>query len=122
MHPRKKKPVGERLALQALQKHYGHPLRADGPRLQDIRLEEGFLLLSFDQLLSCSVPLQGFEVLDGITALYRSVPAAIDGCSVRLDVRELTQPLAVRYGWEPYSLANLTDVRGLPASTFKQEL
>ena len=76
VHPRKKKPVGERLALQALEKHYGHPLRADGPRLQDFRL----------------------------------------------DVRELTQPLAVRYGWEPYSLANLTDVRGLPASTFKQEL
>ena len=122
VHPRKKKPVGERLALQALEKHYGHPLRADGPRLQDIRLEEGSLLLLFDQFLASSGPLQGFEVLDGSTALYRSVPAAIDGCSVRLDVRELSQPLAVRYGWEPYSPASLTDVRGLPASTFKQEL
>ena len=31
VHYRQKRPVGERLALQALEKHYGHAVKADGP-------------------------------------------------------------------------------------------
>ncbi len=119
VHPRRKRPVGERLALQALEKHYGRPLRADGPLVRKVCPEDGFLVLCFGQPLSSDGPLRGFEVLDGAAALYVPVPAAIEGCSVRLDVRALKEPLAVRYGWEPFTRANLTNLRGLPASTFK---
>lgn len=120
VHPRLKKPIGERLALQALEKYYGHPLKADGPRVQGIRREGECLVLLFDQpLAKPDGSLRGFEVLDGATARYEAVSAAIDGCSVRLDVRSMAEPLAVRYGWEAFTRANLTNLRGLPASTFK---
>ena len=122
VHPRRKKPVGERLALQALDKYYGHPVRGDGPLIQAARLEDGCIVLSFGTMLAADEPLTGFEVLDGATGLYRSVPAVVAGETVRLDVRSLAEPLSVHYGWAPFSLANLKDTRGLPASTFSIDI
>jgi len=56
-------------------------------------------------------PLRGFLV-DG-----RAAAAFIRGDRVVLSVRG--KPLAVYYGWEPYTDANLVNEEKLPASTFK---
>ena len=47
VHYKNKKPVGERLALQALAKHYGHHVAADGPLAQDAILVDGKVLVDF---------------------------------------------------------------------------
>lgn len=48
IHPKKKRPVGERLALLALNKSYGRPgLLCEAPRLSELSVENGALTLRF---------------------------------------------------------------------------
>ena len=49
IHPKKKRPVGERLAKQALNKVYGKSeLLCEAPRLRGLTVENGSLILRFD--------------------------------------------------------------------------
>ena len=44
---------------------------------------------------------------------------ALVGETVVLTCPEVNRPRLVRYGWEPYTRANLVNGAGLPASTFR---
>ena len=48
IHPKKKKPVGERLALQARHYVYGEKVLSDAPRLVDAEVSDGELALIFE--------------------------------------------------------------------------
>ena len=123
VHYKEKKPVGERLALQALAKHYGHDVVADGPLPQGLTSFGRFLEVDFgsqaDLRTSDGGPLSGFEVQDAADGLFHTVSAEIDGNRVFLDCSALKHPMAVRYAWQPYTRANLVNATGLPASTFR---
>ena len=122
VHYREKKPVGERLALQALAKHYGHPVQADGPLPREAAFVDGDVVIDFypqtGLRASDGGPITGFEVQDAADGLFHPVPARIQSGMVRLDASTLRRPLAVRYAWQPYTRANLVNAAGLPASTF----
>ena len=122
VHYREKKPVGERLALQALAKHYGHPVQADGPLPREAALVDGDVVIDYypqTALRSADGgPITGFEVQDAADGLFHPVEARIQSGLVRLDASALRRPLAVRYAWQPYTRANLVNATGLPASTF----
>ena len=47
IHPKRKKPIGRRLALQALRHVYGLPILSDSPSLRAIRKEGRELIVSF---------------------------------------------------------------------------
>ena len=123
VHYREKKPVGERLALQALTKHYGHNVVADGPLPQGLTYYGSSLEVDFGARTSLCTsdggPVIGFEVQDVADGLYHPVEAKIEGNSVFLDCSALKRPMAVRYAWQPYTRANLVNATGLPASTFR---
>ena len=124
VHYKEKKPVGERLALQALAKHYGHDVVADGPLALEAALKDGKVFIDFfpttDIRSSDGGPIVGFEVQDAADGLYHPVSVtAISGGVVQLDVSALREPKAVRYAWQPYTRANLIGGPGLPASTFR---
>ncbi|MEZ5324909.1 MAG: sulfatase-like hydrolase/transferase, partial [Verrucomicrobiales bacterium] len=59
VHPTNKRPVGERLALQALKKTYGKDVVADGPTLAEVMIRDGEAKVRFDNTGS------GLTTLDG---------------------------------------------------------
>ena len=123
VHYRQKRPVGERLALQALEKHYGHAVKADGPLAKEAARAGQDVYVDFypqDALRSADGgPIVGFEVQDAADGLFHPVAAEVSGGLVRLDCAAIRAPKAVRYAWQPYTRANLVNATGLPASTFR---
>lgn len=129
VHYKNKKPVGERLALQALAKHYGHHVAADGPLAREAVLVDGKVLVDFGPQTGLHASdggsIVGFEVLDAADGMYHSVEAQVlPGTSdmICLDASFLREPTLVRYAWQPYTRANLVNGTGLPASTFRLKL
>lgn len=132
VHPRNKRPIGERLAWKALKNMYGRPkLVADGPSVPiAVQSQEG-TLVSFSRDKEGLHPssgdrLIGFEVAgkDGIfhPAEARVIEARITEVKsefVLLTCPEVAEPVEVRYAWQPFTRANLVNGAGLPASTFK---
>jgi Lysophospholipase L1 and related esterases len=123
VHYRQKRPVGERLALQALEKHYGHAVKADGPLAKEAACVGQDVYVDFypqDALRSADGgPIVGFEVQDAADGLFHPVAAEVSGGLVRLDCAAIRAPKTVRYAWQPYTRANLVNATGLPASTFR---
>ena len=66
-------------------------------------------------------PLTGFEVA-GEDGVYHAAKAEIDGESVIVSCAEVSHPQTVRYGWHPFSRANLVNEALLPCSTFKKKI
>ena len=126
VHYKNKKPVGQRLALQALAKYYGQDVPADGPLSQKAVLVEGNVVVDFGTQAGLHASdgdaITGFEVLDAADGRYHPVEATVlPGTAerVRLDCTGLREPSMVRYAWQPYTRANLVNAAGLPASTFR---
>lgn len=125
VHPRHKQEVGQRLARQALARVYGHACVASGPEVAGVAFEGGAALVSFryGAGLRCAdgAALRTFEVAhdDGLFSPARAVVLP-DG-RLRVWSDEVPEPRFVRYGWQPFTRANLVNADGLPASTFRSE-
>lgn len=65
--------------------------------------------------------LRTFEVAGYDEVFYPAV-ATIKGNEVRLTCPQVPRPAFVRYGWQPFTKANLVNGDGLPASTFRVEV
>ena len=126
VHYHTKRPVGERLALQALKHTYGHELVCEGPTLTfAARGKDNDIILHFDHAdgLTCT---KGFEIAayDGMfhPADIKIVPPAPDrreeGDKILLSSPAVKYPMLVRYGWSGFTDADLSNKQGLPASTF----
>ena len=63
-------------------------------------------------------PLRTFEVA-GEDGVYYPASAVIEGDRIRIKSVEVSHPVSVRYGWQPFTRANLVNGAGLPASTFE---
>ena len=48
-----------------------------------------------------------------------AVECLIKNNTVIVRSKEVKQPAAARYGWQPFTRANLVNAAGLPASTFR---
>ncbi len=126
VHPRQKKPVGERLARQALHNVYGMAhVTPQGPTPQSVRVDGRALRIEMKygagMHASDGKPLGVFEVAE-IDGLYHPASAQVVGDNVLLvSSPEVEHPRFVRYGWQPYTESNLVNADGLPASTFKEE-
>ncbi len=125
VHPKQKRPVGERLAAWALHNYYGlSHVVPSGPLVKDVVFEKSSALVSFDYAegLSASdgAPLRGFEIA-GDDGIFHAAQAAVKGKCVRVKNKKVKNPVAVRYAWQPYTDANLVNGAKMPASTFKKE-
>uniref|UniRef100_A0AB33IXB6 GDSL-type esterase/lipase family protein n=1 Tax=Prevotella sp. GTC17254 TaxID=3236794 RepID=A0AB33IXB6_9BACT len=124
VHPTRKMAVGQRLARWALAKSYGHQLVPSGPLMKHVDYREGAAYVSFDYADGLKTAdgkdLRTFEVA-GEDGLYHPAQAQIAGRQVKVWSRQVAKPVAVRYGWQPYTRANLVNSSLLPASTFRDE-
>lgn len=117
VHYTTKRPVGERLALQALAHTYGHAVESEGPRPRAVVSGQGqTLIVSFDHADGLTVT-RGFEIAswDGI---FKPATVVVDSNKVILHAEGVTFPQMVRYNWTPVTRGDLRNGSGLPASTF----
>ncbi|MCI9608471.1 MAG: cyclically-permuted mutarotase family protein [Muribaculaceae bacterium] len=127
VHPRNKRPVGERLGRIALNRVYSVgnlnpsgplPLRAEviAPGTVMIDMEYGNGLTTSD-----GKPARTFEVAE-IDGIYYPAEATLSDNQIILKNMDITNPRFVRYAWQPFTRANLVNSDSLPASTFKIEI
>lgn len=122
VHPTHKKEVGERLAHWALNKTYGKDMLPSGPLFKSAERKGNTVYLTFDYGEGMH-PAKGEEIstieIAETEGLY--VPAkvkVIDG-KIEVSAPGIKSPRYVRYGWQPFTRANLVNKDELPASTFK---
>lgn len=122
VHPRHKREVGERLAFSVLNRSYGHKVTPNGPRYQSMKIDGDAIVLRFADAegmrAAQGTRLIGFEVA-GADGIYHPAEATIKNNTVIVRSKEVKQPAAARYGWQPFTRANLVNAAGLPASTFR---
>ena len=121
VHPPDKQTVGARLALAGRALAYGEAgVEFNGPLYRQTTREAGALEIWFDHaegLHSSGDDLKGFEVA-GADGRFVAATAKVQGTSVVVSSREVTEPVQVRYAWQNFSDANLYNGVPLPASTF----
>lgn len=124
VHPTRKKEVGERLARLALNKTYQYTgVVSSGPMYTHVSFRKGAAHVGFENgkgmASSDGKPLRTFEIA-GDDGLFYPAEAEVEADNVlKVYSREVKDPKTVRYGWQPYTTANLINSAGLPASTFK---
>jgi sialate O-acetylesterase len=124
IHPRKKEPVGARLALAARGIAYGEKLTWSGPIYDSMKVIDGKAILSFkfvgEGLEARDGALTGFTVC-GPDGKFVNAKAVIKGDQVVVSADEVKEPVAVRYSWADFPLGNLWNKNGLPASPFRTD-
>lgn len=127
IHPRNKQAVGKRLALWALAKTYDKEgIVFSGPLYKSLSVDKDRIRVEFDHVGSGLTtrdgkPLSRFEIA-GADGKFVSAQAKIDGDTVVVWSEEVTEPKAVRFGWDQEAEPNLSNKEGLPASPFRATL
>ena len=123
VHPKEKQPIGRRLALQALYGTYGYKnITPEGPVVKEATSKNGSVCLKFNNA-------QGLTTADGKAprtfevaaekGIYHPATATIKQGCIYLECPKVKTPARVRYGWQPYTTANLINSDSLPTSTFQ---
>ena len=125
IHPKRKKPVGYRLALAAEKVAYGEDaIVYSGPIYKSMLIEGNKIILTFTNVGSGLVTkdsrkLSCFEIC-GIDDEFYPAEAKIENDKIIVWSDNVAAPVAVRYAWDnnPEG-ANLYNKEGLPASPFR---
>jgi sialate O-acetylesterase len=124
IHAKDKQPVGDRLALCALAKHYGKHLVYSGPTLKSVQRSAGSIRLQFANtnggLVAKGGKLEGFSIA-GEDRKWQWADARIQGKSIIVSLPSVPHPVAVRYAWQSNPAATLFNGAGLPAGPFRTD-
>lgn len=123
IHPKNKQDVGKRLALIALDDTYGKDVVSRGPTLRNAKFDGNKVVLSFDHvgggLVAKDGLAQSFSVA-GEDGKFAWADAKIEGDTVVLTARGVSQPLMVRYAFADNPKVTLFNKEGLPAEPFQE--
>lgn len=125
IHPKLKKPVGERLAGFALTEVYKHPVAGyRSPIYKSMKVEKGKAVISFDFAESGVISFGGdpkeFQIAGADKKFYPAM-AKVVGNTVVVSAKEVKVPVAVRYAWGNAVVSNLYNKEGLPVSLFRTD-
>jgi sialate O-acetylesterase len=124
IHPRNKKPVGERLSLWALKNEYGkNDIVVSGPLYKSMKTEGNKIRIQFgyaDGLLAKDGELKEFTIA-GIDSNFVPAKAIIEKNTVVVWNESVQKPVAVRFAWRNVPFPNLFNGAGLPASPFRTD-
>jgi sialate O-acetylesterase len=125
IHPTRKRPVGERLALAARALSYAENVVSSGPVFKDIQIKESRAIISFTHegggLIAKGGALKGFTIADK-DGKFLPAQAIIEGGTVIVTSEKISQPTAVRYNWAFMPDGNLFNREDLPAAPFRTDL
>ncbi len=124
IHPTKKAPVGQRLAIAARGIAYGQKIVYSGPTFKRMKVKGDQAILSFDNvgggLEARDGALKGFSIC-GPDKKFVLANAEIVGKTVVVSSPEVRNPIAVRFGWADFPVVNFWNKEGLPASPFRTD-
>ena len=120
IHPTDKRPVGERLALQAEKLVYGMDVAAFGPLYRSHRAEGSRMVIGLDHSegIRADGEITGFE-LAGEDGEFYPASAELSGGSVILTAEQVSAPLHARYAWGNFPDYSLFGANGIPLAPFR---
>ena len=126
IHPKQKKPVGERLARLALARDYGRKEIVDsGPLFVRHEIDNASIRLHFKHvgsgLATHDDAAPSYFMIASKDRSFVAATAVIDGDTIVVRSDAVQQPVAVRYAWESGDTPNLINKDGLPASSFRTD-
>lgn len=128
IHPKNKKPVGDRLALIALKNTYNKNIVAESPVVISYRFVNDSAIVVFKnigtglKIKTGDTELKGF-VLAGADKQFKSATASIlNDSTILVKSTLVSQPISVRYGWAKNPICNLYNSAELPASPFRTDI
>ena len=126
VHPIQKQEVGERLARWALNKTYlKERIVPSGPLYRSVEFKKNVAYVSFDYAEGMKAAEEGAELktfeMAGEDQMFYPAQAVVEGNRVKVWSDKVKEPKVVRYGWQPFTRANLVNGAGLPASTFRSD-
>jgi len=125
IHPNNKWDVGNRLALGALHVAYGRDVIYSGPIYKSMKRKGNSIRLRFEHAADGLVTgdggtLKGFTIT-GKDRVFYPAAARIESDEVIVTSNKVSEPVAVRYGWDDNPECNLFNSAGLPASPFRTD-
>jgi len=125
LHPKNKKPVGQRLARLALARTYGAKDVIDsGPEFKAAHRDGTAWRVTFEPspspLRAAPGGLTGFE-LAGADRIFHPAEARIDGDTVIVISPAVPEPVALRYAYRNAPQPGLFNADGLPAAPFRTD-
>jgi sialate O-acetylesterase len=125
IHPKVKKPIGERLAQAACVEQYGQAGPAYGPMCKSVERRGHSLIVTFDYVGSGLVckgeQLSSFGIA-GEDSEFVKADARIAGNTIEVSSKDVAEPESVRYAYAPFPVMDLFNRDGLPASPFTMKL
>ncbi len=124
IHPKDKKTVGYRLALNALNTTYHLPVSFSGPHFSSAEFNEGSVILHFDNAKGLHTNDDSSPAsfcIAGADRQFHPATARINGDIVELKCTVVSQPVAVRYAWAKNPVINLFNDADLPTLPFRTD-
>lgn len=146
IHPQAKEAVGDRLAYLSLEMD-GHPYKGIAPRYSSVVTNGSSIEISFDNVTTqltthevrmnhyknqpigqgsnvyvvAASSLEGFEICGADQVFVDADAMVISSNQVSVSAPGVTDPVAVRYAWENFPLANLTHEGGPVIAPFRTD-
>ena len=125
IHPRDKRTVGQRLAMQARHLHYGEPAQdLLPPRVRRAVADGTTVRLEVDHATAWSAGDHGqqpFE-LAGSDGVFHPATLRVEGAVLVLVADGVAEPKHVRHAFAATAMASLVDQRGQPLPPFALEV
>ena len=115
IHPKRKRPIGERLALLARGHVYGEDILCDAPMLKSARREGNRAFLSFDH--GDGLRIEG-DSLRALKVNRQVCPARVEGGCLVIDL-PMAERWRIEFAWAGYYEINLYNAAGVPALPFR---
>ncbi|WP_316828793.1 sialate O-acetylesterase [Pedobacter miscanthi] len=124
LHPKEKKPIGNRAALMAQQLIYHEKLQASGLRYAALKIEGNKAFIEFTKHSGQIKPVDSVNnfIIAGADGKFFPAKAILVKNTVVVSCANVPAPMAVRYCWadNPPDV-NLYNLDGLPASPFRTD-
>jgi len=122
IHPRKKKPLGERLAYKAMEMIYEKDLNRRSPEISSYEIKDDKVLLHFDYVEGSLSFLKGdmgdLEIAGQDKVWYKAKADIVEGNTLKVWNELVPEPFGVRYAYLNYPKATIFDDSNMPALPF----
>lgn len=128
IHPKHKRPVGERMALQALHHVYGQNIQSESPDVGDIQKAEGMITVEVLyagkglRLSGTDTAVKGLELMvNGVKEKDFSAVVKDNFLEVRCSKLHRNSRISLQYAWKDWTETNVYSSEGLPLRPFQLE-
>jgi len=128
LHPQNKADFGYRLASKTLNMVYADTGYYESPMYKSADFENGYAIIHFTHAEHGLIIkdkygyLKGFELAGADHKFYYAQAIIVDGDRVKVWCSQVTQPVAVRYGWTDTPVdADLFNKEGIPVNSFRSD-